>query len=47
MLEAAKQDTRNPVEMVEQTDSRVVLEGIRSIARTGVARRSEGAEAVW
>jgi hypothetical protein len=47
VLEAAKQDTRNPIEMVEQTDFRVVLEGIRSIARTGVARRSEGSEPEW
>ena len=44
MLAAAKQDMRNPVEMVEQTDFRVVLEGIRSIVRTGVAPYSEGAE---
>jgi hypothetical protein len=47
MLEAAKQDMRNPVEMVEQADSRVVLEGIRSIARTGVAPHSEGSEPEW
>jgi hypothetical protein len=47
MLEAAPQDARNSVEMVEQTDSRIVLEGIRSIARTGVAPRSEGTEREW
>jgi len=47
MLEAAKQDTRNPIEMVEQTDFRVVLEGIRSIARSAVAPHSEGSEPEW
>jgi len=47
MLEAAKQDMRNPVEMVAQTDSHVVLEGIRSIARSAVAPHSEGSEREW